>query len=54
MTEYFDRFSDAEDEWFTVTTILDDPTYLTEPFIVSSNFKREADGSNWRPTPCRP
>lgn len=53
LTEYFDRFSDGEDEWFTVTTIVEDPTFLTDPFITSSNFKREADDSKWRPTPCR-
>ena len=53
LTEYFDRFSDGDDEWFTVTTIVEDPTFLTEPFITSSNFRREPDDSNWRPTPCR-
>ena len=35
-----------------VTTIVDDPKYLTQPFIVSSQFRREADGSKWDPTPC--
>jgi len=35
-----------------VTTIVDDPQYLREPFIVSSQFKKEADGSKWDPTPC--
>jgi len=53
MTEYFDRFSDGDDEWFTVTTMIDDPTYLTEPFVISSNFKREPNRSKWRPKPCR-
>jgi hypothetical protein len=53
MTEYFDRFTDGTDEWFTVTTMVEDPRYLTEPFVVSSNFKREPDGSKWAPTECR-
>ena len=35
-----------------VTTVVDDPRYLTQPFIVSSHFKKEADGSKWDPTPC--
>ena len=35
-----------------VTTIVDDPQYLQLPFIVSSQFKKEADGSKWDPTPC--
>jgi hypothetical protein len=53
VTEYFDRFTDAPDEWFTVTTMVDDPTYLTQRFIISSNFKKEPDGSKWNPTPCK-
>jgi hypothetical protein len=35
-----------------VTTVVEDPVYLARPFIVSSNFKKEADGSRWDPTPC--
>jgi hypothetical protein len=35
-----------------VTTIVDDPQYLQQPFIVSSQFKKETDGSKWDPTPC--
>jgi hypothetical protein len=54
LTEYFDRFADGEDEWFTVTTIVEDPTYLTEPFVISSNFKRERNGAKWDPADCEP
>jgi hypothetical protein len=53
LTEYFDRFTAGVDEWFTVTTMVDDPTYLTQPLIVSSNFKKEPDGSKFMPVPCR-
>jgi len=35
-----------------VTTTVDDPQYLLQPFIVSSQFKKETDGSKWDPTPC--
>lgn len=52
LTEYFDRHNDFGAEWFTIIAIVEDPLYLTEPFIVSSHFKREADGSKWDPTPC--
>jgi hypothetical protein len=53
VTEYFDRHNEPNgDQWFTVTTIVDDPTYLTEPFITSTHFKKDADGTKWRPTPC--
>lgn len=53
MTEYFDRHSEPEgDEWFTVTTIVEDPKYLNQPFVTSTHFKKEANGLKWRPTPC--
>jgi hypothetical protein len=53
VTEYFDRFTDEQDEWFTVTTIVEDPKYLAQPFITSSNFKKETDGAKWNPVACR-
>jgi hypothetical protein len=53
LTEYFDRHTEANgDDWFTVTTIVDDSKYLAQSFITSSGFKKERDGSKWRPTPC--
>jgi hypothetical protein len=52
VTEYFDRHGGAGFEWFTVTTVVEDPTYLAEPFVTSSSFKREADASKWHPAPC--
>jgi hypothetical protein len=35
-----------------VTTVVEDPKYLQVPYIVSSQFKKESDGSKWDPTPC--
>jgi hypothetical protein len=35
-----------------VTTIVEDPLYLTGPYVVSPHFKKEPDGSKWDPTPC--
>lgn len=53
MTEYYTLASSPTgDEWLVITTIVDDPTLLNEPFITSSNFKREKDGSKWSPTAC--
>lgn len=53
VTEYFYRHSGPGSlEWLTVTTIVEDPTYLTLPFITSSDFKKESDGSKFAPTPC--
>jgi hypothetical protein len=53
LSEYFDYFKEPNgDEWFTVTTIVRDPQYLNGPFITSSDFKKEPDGSKFRPTLC--
>ena len=35
-----------------VTTTVDDPVYLTGPYVTSPHFKKEPDGSKWDPTPC--
>jgi len=54
LTEYLDR-TPAEangDVWLIVFSVVEDPKYLTQPFITSSHFKREADGSKWNPTAC--
>ena len=40
------------DTWMTVTQMVDDPEYLTEPYIVNYHFKKLLDGSSWNPTPC--
>ena len=52
VTEFFDRHTESTGEWFTVTTIVDDPKYLQQPFITSTDFRKEPDGSKWRPVPC--
>ena len=52
VTEHYDRYSAFGHEWLTVTTIVDDPQYFTMPFITSSDFRREPNGSKWNPTPC--
>jgi hypothetical protein len=53
VTEYYDTLTHANgQEWLVVTTEVNDPVYLQQPFITTSHFKRESDGSRWRPTPC--
>jgi hypothetical protein len=54
VTEYFDRLSAFDTDWLTVLTIVDDPRYLTTPFVTSTHFKREPDDSKWMPSPCEP
>jgi hypothetical protein len=51
--EYFDRLNYPNgDVILLVRTTIQDPLYLTMPFLTSTNFKREPDGSKWKPTPC--
>ncbi len=53
VTEYFDVAPvPGGGRVMLVTTVVDDPQYLQQPFITSSQFKKEADGSKWDPTPC--
>ena len=53
VTEYFDRHNEPNgDQWFTVTTIVDDPRYLDQPFVTSTHFKKEPDAAKWHPSAC--
>lgn len=53
VTEYFTPFGGPNGEdYFNVTVVVEDPVYLTEPFIRSMQFRREPDASNWNPTGC--
>jgi hypothetical protein len=52
VTEYYGRFSDRGADYLNVTVIVEDPQYLTGPYVRSMQFKREADGSRWNPLPC--
>ena len=52
VTEYYDRFAMFGNDYLQVVTVVADPVYLTTPFVVSNQFKRESDDSKWNPTPC--
>ncbi len=53
LTEYFSRVSAFGNDYLTVLSIVHDPMYLNGDFVTSSHFKREPDGSNFNPSPCR-
>jgi hypothetical protein len=55
VTEYFDRLGPEPngDVILNVRTVVEDSKYLQGPFITSTNFKLERDGSKWNPTPCK-
>ena len=53
LTEFFNGLDGQQnDHYFAVTAMVDDPTYLTGPFVRTYQFKKQADGSGWEPTPC--
>lgn len=53
VTEYFDYFVEGAAQWLVVTTMVDDPQHLSERLVISSNFRREANGARWAPKPCK-
>ena len=54
LTEYFDRFISSDNtDWFVVTTIVEDPKYLSQSFITSTQFRKEANAEKWRPEACK-
>jgi hypothetical protein len=53
LTEYFDRFDvPGGDSVLLVTSEVVDPEYLSQPMWTTTHFKKENDGSGWKPTPC--
>ena len=54
VTEHFDALNMEPngDQWLIVTTLVEDPQYLNQPFQRSTHFKRQADETGWDPSPC--
>ena len=53
LTEYFDLGTLPNgDRVLVVTSVVEDARYLTQPFIVSTQFKKQADAAGWDPSPC--
>ena len=53
LTEYLDLQSGPKGStWVTITTIVNDPKYLTQEFLTSTDFRKEPDGAKFKPTPC--
>jgi len=53
MTEYYDVVRERSgDLWLILTTVVRDPLYLSEPYIVSTHYKKEAGATGWDPTAC--
>jgi hypothetical protein len=53
LTEYLTTVTEPSGmQLLVVTTIVDDPQYLNQPFVTSTHFKKEPDGSKWSPSAC--
>jgi hypothetical protein len=53
VTEYLDRVNEPDgNAYLVVTTTVEDPTYLGQPFQTASHFRKQQDGAGWKPRPC--
>jgi hypothetical protein len=53
LTEYYDMLKERNgDVMLVVTTVVTDPQYLREPFIITSHFKKQGSDAGWKPSPC--
>lgn len=53
LTEYFDRFPAPDgSQWLMVTSVVEDPKYLSVPLVTSTHFRRETERSRWNPKSC--
>ena len=53
LTEHFNRLAGQQnDAYLSLTQIVDDPTYLTQPFVRTYTFRKLPDAAGWEPTPC--
>jgi hypothetical protein len=53
LTEYMNLLQGQQNDiYLSVTAMLQDPAYLTQPFVRTYTFKKLADATGWDPTPC--
>ena len=53
LTEYFVLLMDDDGlDYLAVTAMLDDPVYLQQPWVRTSQFRKQPDARGWNPTPC--
>lgn len=53
LTEYVVRLVDGDQQYLALTQFVEDPQYLSQPYVKTYQFRKEADGSAWSPTPCK-
>jgi len=53
LMEYIDRVNEPNgDAHLVITSTVEDPMYLAQPFLTASHYKKQPDGSGWKPAPC--
>jgi len=53
LTEYYELITEPNGNPLLVVTIVTtDPLYLRQPFVITSQFKKESNDAKWSPTPC--
>lgn len=53
LTEYYELITQPDGTPLLVVTIMTtDPTYLRQPFVITSQFKKESSDAKWKPTDC--
>lgn len=53
LTEYIEMVTEENgDQYLIVISVLEDPVYLAQSVLTSTNFKREASDSGWTPSAC--
>jgi hypothetical protein len=53
LTEYYELIAQPDGTPLLVVIIsTTDPEYLRQPFVITSQFKKEASGAKWNPTAC--
>ncbi len=53
LTEYYELITQPDGSPLMVVTIVTtDPGYLRVPFVISSQFKKEATDAKWKPSDC--
>src|SRR5262245_17150711 len=53
VTEYYDiNTLPNGDQWLTITTKVEDPTYFSRPYLTTTDFKKLPDNTGWNPAPC--
>jgi len=53
LTEYVAHLKDDDgSEYLAITSFLEDPQYLAQPWIRTNQFRKQADAKGWNPSPC--